>query len=120
MKYLLIIISFFLFASCYNDVKNVQIEGTIVDSVSKKTIENAEVSIVCWSYGKTPDGSYTSQDSVIVTTNKDGLYKSNFEKGAFVEIKAYKDGYKTGFKSEEIIDNEVIINLDLKNQGNNL
>jgi hypothetical protein len=113
MKYLVLMISIFVFTSCYNDVQNVQIHGTITDRLSKKPIENVKISIVCWSYCKTPDDSYTGKDSVIVTTNKDGHYKSNFEKGAFVEIKAYKDGYKTGFESEEITDNEVIINLDL-------
>jgi hypothetical protein len=106
-------ISIFVFTSCYNDVQHVQIHGTITNSLSKKPIENVKVSIVCWNYGKSPDGSYTDKDSVIVTTNKDGHYKSNFKKGAFVEIKTYNNGYKTGFKSDEITDNQVIINLDL-------
>lgn len=113
MKCLVLMISIFVFTSCYNDVQNVQIQGTISDCLSKKPIENVKVSIVCWNYSKTPDGSYTGIDSVIVATNKDGHYKSNFEKGAFVEIKAYKNKYKTGFKSDEITDNQTIINLDL-------
>jgi hypothetical protein len=113
MKYLAIII-ILIFTSCYNDVKNVQIHGTIKDSLSNKPIENAKVSIVCWNYGKTPDGSYTGRDSIIVTTSKDGLYKCNFQKGAFVEVKAYSDGYQTGFKSDDITNEEIIIDLDLK------
>ncbi|WP_428229481.1 hypothetical protein [Flavobacterium sp.] len=113
MKYLMLIISIFVFTSCYNDVQNVRIHGTIADSISKKPLENVKVSIVCWNYGKTPDGSYTGKDSIIVTTNKDGHYKYNFEKGTFFEIKACNNGYKIGFKSDEIINNEVIINLDL-------
>ncbi|WP_394775771.1 hypothetical protein [Flavobacterium sp.] len=112
MKYLAIII-ILIFTSCYNDVKNVHIHGTIKDSLSNKPIENAKVSIVCWNYGKTPDGSYNGKDSLIVTTDKEGHYKSNFEKGTFVEIKVDNIGYKTGFKSDEITDNEVVIDLDL-------
>jgi hypothetical protein len=113
MKYLGIFISIFLFTSCYNDVKNVQIQGTIIDSISKKPIENAEVSIVCWSYGKTPDGSYTSQDSIKINTDKKGNYKTNFQEGAFIEVKSNKEGYKTSFKSEDVTENKVVINLNL-------
>lgn len=113
MKYLGIFISIFLFTSCYNDVKNVQIQGIILDSITKKPIENVEVSIVCWSYGKTPDGSYTSQDSIKISTDKKGIYKTNFQKGAFIEVKSNKDGYKTSFKSEDVTENKVVINLNL-------
>nr|WP_199001308.1 hypothetical protein [Flavobacterium sp. ASV13] len=113
MKYLGIFISIFLFTSCYNDVKNIKIEGTIIDSISKKPIENAEVSIICWSYGKTPDGSYTGEDSIKVITDKKGRYESNFKKGAFIEVKSKKDNYKTGFVSEDITDNKVIIDFKL-------
>ncbi|MCC9070170.1 hypothetical protein LNQ49_00935 [Flavobacterium sp. F-65] len=113
MKYLAIII-IFIFASCYNDVGNIQIQGTIKDGLSKKPIGNAEVSIVCWSYGKTPDGSYTGKDSIFIIASKDGFYKCNFEKGAYIEVKVYSDGYQTGYKSDDIVNEKNIIDFDLK------
>lgn len=115
MKYFLII-SIFCLTSCYNDIHNIRIQGIIKDSISKKPIQNVRVSIICWKYGNTPDGSYTGKDSVTIFTNKDGLYRYNFNKGAFIEIKTFSENYVNQHEIRDIIDkqNTIDINLRLK------
>lgn len=111
-KYYLILLTFFLI-SCYKDIDNVNITGVITDSITEKPLENVKVSIICWTYGNTPDGSYTGQDSVTVITNKEGRYNHNFNKGAFIEIKTTIPNYQSQHKSTDVTTKENVIDLKL-------
>ena len=113
VKYCLLVLTLFL-VSCYNDIDDVNIYGKITDSISQKPIENVRVHIICWRYGNTPDGSYTGQDSITVTTNKEGRYSHNFNKGAFIEIKTSISGYQDRHESTDITTKNNTMDLKLK------
>jgi len=115
-KYYLILLVFSLM-SCYEDINDVSITGLITDSVTEKPLENVKVSIVCWRYGNTPDGSYTGQDSVTVITNKEGEYSHNFKKGAFIEIKTSISGYQNRHESTDVTTKSNTMDLKLKSNN---
>lgn len=101
--------------SCYKDIDDVNIKGIITDSITKRPLENVKVSIICWRYGDTPDGSYTGQDSINVTTDREGKYSYNFNKGAFIEIKTAISGYQSRHESIDITTKNNTMDLKLKN-----
>jgi len=104
----------FCLISCYKDVDNININGLIIDSETEKPLENVKVSIVCWRYGNTPDGSYTGQDSVTVSTDKKGMYSHNFNKGAFIEVKTAISGYQNRHESTDVTTKSNTMDLKLK------
>lgn len=100
--------------SCYKDIDDVNITGIITDSITKKPLQDVKVSIICWRYGNTPDGSYTGQDSITVTTNTEGKYSHNFNKGAFIEIKTAISGYQGRHESTDVTTKNNTMDLKLK------
>lgn len=117
VKYTWILLVFSLF-SCYQDIDQINIEGTITDHLTEKPIENVEVSIICWRYGNTPDGSYTEHDSITVITNNEGKYRCYFKKGAFIEVKTTILGYINQHVSTDLTSKNTTIDLKLKTRNN--
>lgn len=101
MKYLSLL-ALLALVSCYTDVKNIEIEGQILDHQSKRPISNSTITIICWSYGNTPDGSYTKQDSINVTSDNDGNYQGDFKKGAYIEIKTSAKDYLNNHETFDV------------------
>jgi hypothetical protein len=108
------VVLIFAFVSCYNDVENITIKGTVKDKMTKHLISNAKVSIVCWKYGNTPDGSYTNNDSITLFTDGRGTYKHNFKAGAFVEIMVSSQGYSAFKIANDITEIDNTFNIELK------
>lgn len=100
--------------SCYQDIDDVNITGIITDSITQRPLEDVKVSIICWRYGNTPDGSYTGQDSITVNTDREGKYSHNFNKGAFIEIKTAISGYQSRHESTDVTTKSNIMDLKLK------
>ncbi len=100
MKYLSLLL--LTLVSCYTDVKNIEIKGQILDNQLKRPISHSSITIICWSYGNTPDGSYTKQDSLNVTSDSKGNYRGDFEKGAYIEIKTSARDYHDDYEAFDI------------------
>ena len=101
-----------LLQSCYSDVNEISIRGVVTDKETGNPIEGANVEIVCWKYGDTPDGSYTEEEVVKITSDAKGAYSWTFNKGAFIEVKANKDGYLECHEAVEV--NSKVLNINLK------
>lgn len=114
MKYFFIIVTFFSFLSCNDDVTNIVVKGTVKDEVTSKPIPNIDVTIICWKYGDSPDQSYTEDEEKVVKTDNEGKYKVDFDKGAFVEVKVTLSGYIEGHETKEIYQKENTIDISLK------
>ena len=80
------IISMLAILSCNRDVNNVRIFGKVNFENSEMTPLNSGLVFKCWSYGKTPDESYSSLEVKSVVISHDYSYNVHFKKGSFVEI----------------------------------
>lgn len=112
-KDILFAFTLFFLQSCYSDVEDLTIMGTVIDKRIDMPIENASIKIICWKYGDTPDGSYTSEETVITTTNSKGEYEWTFGKGAYIEVETSVDGYKPIHEVSEVHSKNVRIDLML-------
>lgn len=103
-----------LFFSCNKDIQDIIIQGTVHNAENKEPISGVEVTVICWKYGNSPDESYSEDETKVVTTDSEGKYKVNFDKGAFVEVKVSLENYNMGHESREIYDKKNTINIPLK------
>lgn len=99
--------------SCHRDVKNVSVSGAIIDANKKKPIKDANVTIICWSYGDSPDQSYTKEEKIEVKSNSSGEFSGSFETGAFIEIKVSAEGYIDVHEPKEIFSSKNSVNIKL-------
>ena len=102
MKYLYMMFLFFSVLSCNQDIENITIKGVVRNAKTKEFMSNVEVVVICWKYGDTPDGSYTEEEKIIIKTNNKGEYRFSFDKGAFVEVRVFANGYIDGYETKEI------------------
>lgn len=113
MNKMLTILFVILLNSCHSDTNDIIVQGQVLED-SNKPILNATVLILCWSYGNTPDGSYTECDSAVEFTNILGEYSHKFGKGAFVEIIVSKPNYDSKHKAITIDSKEVVVDVELR------
>ena len=109
--FLLILICFM---SCQNDIENVTIKGKVIDAQTKEALSNVKLSIVCWYYGDSPDESYSGQETKTAITNENGEYEITFDKGAFLEVKVDRQGFKKSHESEYINSKNNTINIKME------
>ena len=102
------------FMSCQNDVENITIKGKVIDKHTKEALPNVELSIVCWYYGNSPDESYSGQETKTIITNENGEYEITFDKGAFLEVKVDRQGFKKYNESEYINGKSNTINIKIE------
>jgi len=105
-----------LFFSCNKDIQDVTIKGTVHSADNKEPISDVDVTVICWKYGNSPDESYSESETKVVKTDKEGKYKVNFDKGAFVEVKVSLEDYIMGHESQAIYDKKNTINVPLKKE----
>lgn len=103
------------FFSCNKDIKDITVQGT-VNTENKEPVSGVDVTVICWKYGNSPDESYSENETKIVSTDNEGKYKVNFDKGAFVEVKVSLDGYVNGHEAMEIYNKKSTINVSLKRE----
>lgn len=104
-----------LFFSCNKDIKDIIVQG-IVNTENKEPVNGVEVTVICWKYGNSPDESYSENETKVVSTDNEGKYKANFDKGAFVEVKVSLTGYVNGYEAMEIYNKKNTINVSLKRE----
>ncbi|WP_066219044.1 hypothetical protein [Formosa haliotis] len=114
MKYCYVIFIFLGFLSCNKDVQDITVQGVVQNAETNEPIKNIDVTIICWKYGNSPDQSYTEDETKIVTTNNEGMYKVNFDKGAFVEVKVSAETYTDGHETKEIYQKKNTVDISLK------
>ncbi len=114
MKRIILILVAVLVSSCQNDIENITISGSVLDSSTKKPLKDVEIEIICWIYGDSIDQSYTDKKIKRVKTDNEGKYLVTFEKGAFIEVIANFKGYLEVHESGHISSKKNIINVKLK------
>lgn len=114
MKYYCLILTTLIFLSCRGDILDITVHGVVKDADTDIPIKNADVTIICWKYGDTPDESYTEDETKIVTTDGNGEYSVEFDKGAYLEVKVSSDGYIDSHISEEIYQKDNSMDVPLK------
>tara|TARA_B110000027_G_scaffold112565_1_gene121258 strand:+ start:609 stop:962 length:354 start_codon:yes stop_codon:yes gene_type:complete len=117
MKNILIVLLFLAFTSCQKDIADIVITGIVTDAKTSNPIEGAEITIVCWFYGNSPDQSYSDEQTKSIKTDSKGKYQIDFDKGAFIEIKITALGYNEKLETKYISGskNSISINLEQKN-----
>lgn len=105
------------FFSCNKDIQDITIQGTVQSAENKEPISGADVTVICWKYGYSPDESYSEKETKVVKTDSEGKYKVNFDKGARIDVEVTLKGYKTEHKPlEAIYKKENTINITLKKE----
>ncbi|MDR0367657.1 MAG: carboxypeptidase-like regulatory domain-containing protein [Bacteroidales bacterium] len=112
-RYVIIFVSI-LFSCCRNDRQNITIQGTVNDTDNGVPLAGVSVTIICWKYGNSPDASYTESETKVTTTDENGRYQMDFDKGAFVEIEVSMNNYINGNESMEICKSKNTINISLQ------
>lgn len=115
MKRIILILVAVLVSCCQNDIENITISGSVLDSLTKKPLKEVEIKVVCWIYGDSVDESYTDSKTKIVKTNNEGKYFLAFEKGAFIEVIANHEGYTEVHEGHHLSKNN-IINIKMKSK----
>jgi len=114
MKHFCLVLTSLILLSCGGDILNITVHGTIKNLDTDKPIKGADVTIICWKYGDTPDQSYTDEETKTVISDGNGKYSVEFDKGAYVEVKASSYGYIDGHVSEEIYQKDTSIDVSLR------
>lgn len=109
MRYILLVLVLPLLLSCENK-KPVVIKGCIMDSISKKPIQNAKVTILCW-YDAGWDK--TDYQSIDVITKSDGNFIASFDEGYKAIVASIASNYNIGMREESIVGEKTLINLFL-------
>lgn len=86
-----IIFSILIFVGCDGNYSNVTVEGTVRDSISNAPLENANVSITCWVYST--ERWVSEEVKKVVSTDENGVFQVNFEKGEAIEITVSAENY---------------------------
>lgn len=100
--------------SCNEDVRDITVEGVVQEANTSEPIKNVDVTVICWKYGNSPDQSYSEDETKIVTTDNEGKYKVNFDKGAYVEVKVSLTGYTDEHDTKEIYQKKSTVNISLR------
>ncbi|UII21597.1 hypothetical protein [Fulvivirga ligni] len=113
MRKYLAIIAIICIASCNKDIEKVTVKGWVKDVGTNEPIKNIDVTVICWKYGNSPDGSYSENEIKVVTTDDKGQYKVSFNKSAFLEIKTSLEGYIDTHQTKELYEENNTINISL-------
>jgi len=95
-------------------VNDVEVNGVVLDGKTDVPVVDATIYMECWYYGNSPDESYEGSVIKSVKTNKDGIYKLTFTKGAFLSFTIHADRYKDQDFGEYISNGEVDLITKLK------
>lgn len=101
-----------LITGCYMDVKRIKCSGRVTDAEGNP-VNMARVSVICWQYGDSPDGSYTKSDTAIVYTNDKGEFLCKFYKGVFLEVHTDKYGYQQKSEGVNVVYKDVTVDMTL-------
>jgi hypothetical protein len=109
----LIILSLF---GCSADIENITVTGKIVDESNESPIINAEVVILCWYENSLFDKSFKKKT---ITTDKEGFFKANFDKGHKIDIASKAKNYLPNRSYNELTESKLDLTLKLNRQKNN-
>ena len=109
----LIILSLF---GCSADIENITVTGKIVDESNESPIINAEVVILCWYENSLFDKSFKKKT---ITTDKEGFFKVNFDKGHKIDIASKAKNYLPNRSYNELTESKLDLTLKLNRQKNN-
>lgn len=77
-KIYLIIILLIIFLNCSKNTEEIVVEGKVIDSQTLQPIMNARITVLCW-YDAGWDK--TDYESVNIETNKNGVFRVEFDEG---------------------------------------
>lgn len=92
-KFSILLICFVFF--CCNEEKSITVTGCITDSITKKPISNAKVTILCWYEAGWDKTDYQNVDTL---SNSNGLFKVTFDEGYKVSIASVANGYNISMR----------------------
>lgn len=111
---IIVTLSILLF-SC-RDKSNIEVSGQVLDAITGKPIENAEVVVLCWYWHSIDDASFKKQTLI---TDKSGNYKAHFDKGHQVDIASKSNAHQPGRSYNTLSTNEINVVLKLDQIKNN-
>ena len=111
----ILLIALTTLASC-QDRKNIVVTGQVIDETTGKPIPNAEVVVLCWYNHNIDDASFNKQT---LTTDNEGKYQANFDKGYQVDVASKSTGYQPNRSYNELKDNIIEVNLKLTKEKEN-
>lgn len=103
-----------LLCACGRDVSDVVVEGRVLKLFEKEPSQGVKVEVICWKYGNSPDESFASSETKIVTTDSAGNYFASFDAGAFMVVKVAEEGFFPVIEDREVYRKRNTFNIYLK------
>jgi hypothetical protein len=104
------LISLVLIGCNEKNISDINVSGSITDSLSGQPIENAKVTVLCWYDAGWDKTDYESKD---LTTNSNGVYEVTFKEGYKLIVASVTPEHRKGMYQLNNL-NDPKIKVDLK------
>lgn len=98
---------------CNRSVKDIEIQGVVIDKISGKTIDGAKLMVLCWRWSKIEmnDEEYSKRE---LHTDKNGKFSMNFEMGHRLDIAAFAKGYEISRFSQKLTKGTLDLTIEME------
>lgn len=87
---------------CRNDLRDVQVEGIVIDPTTQQPVPGAAVQIGCMRWQGFQTAGFGHYKTLYDTTDQAGRFSARFERGNKVAVFIEKPGYDSFLDSQEL------------------